>query len=109
MTLEDFKITFGDVVRTICKHPKMYMMDGTFAEALAFLDGYAYGGQLGSPGRSSSYFNPFQEWLCNRFGWTEPEDFWRRFRDYYGDDQTALTEFARLWSEYEADTNSTGN
>lgn len=107
MTLEEFRLTFGDIVRSTCKRPEMYMMNGTFAEALAFLDGYAYGARLGNPGSSSSYFNPFLEWLCNRFGWEEEGDFWRRFRDSYGDDQIALGEFARLFSEYEAVINST--
>jgi hypothetical protein len=83
----------------------MYLMHGNFGEALAFLNGYADGRQLGAPGRSSSFFNPFQEWLCDRLGWKDrEEDFWRRFRDSYGEDETALREFARLWSEYEAET-----
>lgn len=106
MNLDEFKMTFGDIVRTICKHPKMYLMDGTFGEALAFLDGYAHGGKLKSSGSSSSFFHPFHEWLCKRLGWKDTEDFWRAFRDSYGEDQTALKEFARLWSQYEAETHS---
>jgi hypothetical protein len=79
----------------------MYLMNGSFGEALAFLEGYAKGGNLG--GRISFYFIPFEQWLCSRHGWKETEDFWRTFRDTYGEDQIALNEFARLWSEYEAD------
>ena len=28
--------TFGDIVETIAKHPKAYLMHGSFGEALAF-------------------------------------------------------------------------
>ena len=99
--MEQFKMTFGDIIRAICKYPKMYMMNGSFGEALAFLDGYANGANLGEPGRSSSFFNPFREWLSNRLGWKNTEDFWTRFRDSCGDDETACREFARWWSEFE--------
>lgn len=102
----ELKMTLGDVIRTVCKYPQAYLMNGTFGAALAFLEGYAYGGNLGNPGSSSSFFNPFREWLCKRFSWEDSgDDFWKRFLDSYADDQTALNEFARLWTEYEADPN----
>ena len=104
--MQRFEVTFGDVVRTICHHPQMYVMHGSFGEALAFLEGYANGRRLGSSGRSGSFFNPFIEWLCTHAGWKDTEDFWRSFRDSYGEDQTALREFARLWSEYEIENPS---
>jgi hypothetical protein len=99
--LEHFKMTFGDIVRTICKYPKMYFMHGTFGEALAFLDGYANGRNFG-PGRSSSYFNPFKDWLAKKLELERTGNFWQRFCDSYGDDETALKEFSRYWTEYEA-------
>ena len=104
--MQQFEVTFGDIVRTICHHPQMYLMHGSFGEALAFLEGYANGRRLGSSGRTGSFFSPFHEWLCNQAGWKETEDFWRSFRDSYGEDRTALREFARLWSEYEVESHS---
>jgi hypothetical protein len=101
MALKEFEVNIGDIVRIICKRPNAYMMNGTFGEALAFLDGWANGRRLGSKGRSSSYFNPFRDWLSNRLELENTGDFWTRFRDSYGDDQTALREFAQFWSEYE--------
>jgi hypothetical protein len=101
MALKEFELTFGDIVRAICKRPEMYLMHGTFGEALAFLDGYANGRRLGNKGRSSSYFNPFRNWLANRLELQEEGDFWIRFRNTYDDDQTACREFARYWSDYE--------
>jgi len=73
-------------------------MHGTFGEALAFLEGYGKGAGLDRT--TGSFFNPFKDWLRTR-GWKETEHFWRSFRDAYNDDQTALNEFARLWSEYD--------
>jgi hypothetical protein len=100
--LEQFRMTFGDIVRAICKCPKMYFMHGTFGEALAFLDGYANGRDLGHPGRSSSYFNPFKDWLAEKLELERTGDFWQGFCDLYGDDETSLREFSRYWTEYEA-------
>ena len=95
--------TFGDIVQVICKYPKMYLMHGTFGEVLAFLEGYGKGAGLDEA--AGSFFNPFHKWLCNR-GWKDTKNFWRSFRDSYGDEQTAITEFARLWAEYEAEMKS---
>ena len=81
----------------------MYLMHGSFGEVLAFLEGYGKGGRLdSSPG---SFFNPFKDWLRNR-GWNDTEDFWRSFRAAYSDEQTAISEFARLWSAYELESRS---
>jgi hypothetical protein len=80
----------------------MYLMHGSFGEALAFLDGYANGRMLGNSGRSGSIFNPFRQWLSGKLDLEDTEQFWPMFRDRYGDDQTALKQFAALWSEYEA-------
>lgn len=80
----------------------MYLMHGTFGETLAFLEGYGKGARLDGPGRSGSFFSPFKEWLCKR-GWKDTDDFWSSFRDAYSDEQMAITEFARLWSEFEVE------
>jgi hypothetical protein len=104
--MEQSELTFGEIIRSICLRPQMYVMHGSFGEALAFLEGYANGRRLGNSGRSGSFFSPFKDWLCSHAGWKETEDFWRSFRDSYGEDQTALREFARLWSQYEVESTS---
>lgn len=100
--MKPVKTTFAEIVSAICRRPKMYMMHGTFGEALAFLDGYANGRRLGSKGRSASVFSPFRKWLSTKLDLENDENFWPNFIARYGDDQTALNEFARLWAEYEA-------
>ena len=93
---------FAEVVRVVCRRPHMYMMHGTFGEALAYLDGYAIGRKLGRPGRSGSFFSHFKKWLAAKLDMKRNEHFWTNFRDRYGDDQTALNHFAEFWAEYEA-------
>ena len=99
------KASFDDIVRVICKNPRMYLMHGTFGEVLAFLEGYGKGVGFEGPGSSGSVFSPFKKWLCKR-SWENSENFWRSFRDAHGDEQTAITEFAKMWSEYEVERNS---
>jgi hypothetical protein len=60
------ELTFADIVRAICLRPKMYMMHGTFGEALAMLDGYANGRRLGNKGRSGSVFDRFRDTEAQR-------------------------------------------
>ena len=101
MNLEQFELKFSDVIGTICRHPKMYLMHGTFGEAFAYLNGYADGRGLGSSGRSSSVFNPFSEWLSMKLALKDTqEDFWTAFRNLYTDDQNALRHFAEYWFEF---------
>jgi hypothetical protein len=100
-------MSFGDVIEAIAKYPKMYLMHGSFGEALAYLDGYANGLPLGPKGRSGSFFGPFSVWLSRKLSLSGPGDFWQRFRDLYGDDETALREFAVFWRKYEAESEST--
>ena len=100
MNLEQFELKFPDIIRTICRDPNMYLMHGTFGEALAYLEGYADGRGLGSSGRSSSVFNPFRDWLSSKLALENVEDFWTIFRNLYADDQNALKHFAEYWFEF---------
>ena len=101
MDLEQFKMTFTDVLDAVCKYPTNYTMNGSFGEVLAFLDGYANGAKLGDRGRSSSYFNGYREWLCERMQQSKETDFWRYFRSSFPDEATTAAEFSKLWHEYQ--------
>jgi hypothetical protein len=96
----ELQITLTDVILAVCKRPKMYTLNGTFGEILALLDGYANGKKLGGRGRSASYFNGYKNWLRERMGSSEL-NFWPAFREAHSDDLTAISEFGRLWCEYE--------
>ena len=100
MALEELKMTFTDVIEAICKRPEMYTMNGSFAEVLAHLEGYANGKRLGFKGRSSSYFHGFGDWVGSQMGVPKHPRFWRYFAGQFPDDATAAREFARLWRIY---------
>ena len=100
--------TFRDIIEAVTKYPKAYLMHGSFGEALAFLDGYANGRGIGFPDRSATVFSPYQAWLENRLSLNAGDDFWQRFILRYGDEESALREFATLWNQFEAECPSAG-
>jgi hypothetical protein len=100
MNQEEVERRFSEVIGAICRHPKMYLMHGTFGEALAYLDGYANGRRIGMSGRSASVFTPFRRWLTTKLILEDTEEFWATFRGLHTDDQEALKYFAEYWTEY---------
>jgi hypothetical protein len=96
-------IEFADIVEALCKRPAMYTMNGTFAEIVAHLDGYAKGAEV-KDGFSHYSWTPFLQWLAVKFDyskktWPLP---WQLFLDSYPDEETALKELARFYREYAA-------
>jgi hypothetical protein len=97
------KMEFADIVDAFCKRPAMYTMNGTFAEVVAYLDGYAQGAEV----KDVIYhyrWNAFLKWLAVKFDyskktWPLP---WQVFLDSYPDEETALKELARFYREYAA-------
>jgi hypothetical protein len=94
------KLTFVEIVEAVCRRPRMYTLNGTFGEALALLDGYAYGAKLGIASRSSSYFFPYAVWLHAKMNLPKDAHLWESFIKSYPDESTAIIEFARLYREY---------
>ena len=104
----DSRPSFGDIIETVAKHPKAYLMHGSFGEALAFLDGYANGRGIGVRHRSATVFSPYQSWLAKRLSLSETDDFWQHFILRYGDEESALKNFSTLWHEFEAEYPAAG-
>lgn len=81
----------------------MYTMNGTFAEIVAHLDGYAKGGEV-KDGPTHYSWTPFLQWLAVKFN--DPKKFgylpWKVFLASYPDEETALKELARFYREYAA-------
>lgn len=90
------KLEFAETVAATCKRPAAYTLHGTLAEVIANLDGLAKGFNLqpGSPWGISGFF----EWLAKKLGknTTRGDELLLTF----GDEATALREFARLYREY---------
>jgi hypothetical protein len=97
------KMRFAEVLDIVCKSPAAHTMNGTFAEIVAFLDGYAKGAEV-KDGPAHYSWTPFLRWLAVKFNypkktWPLP---WEVFLDSYPDEETALKELARFYREYAA-------
>lgn len=95
------KIEFADIVEALCKRPAMYTMNGTFAEIVAHLDGYAKGAEV-KDGPNHYSWTPFLQWLAVKFDYS-PKTFpllWKVFLENYADEETALKELSRFYREY---------
>ena len=95
------KIEFADIVDAFCKRPAMYTMNGTFAEIVAFLDGYATGAEVNED-LYHYRWNAFLKWLAIKFDYS-PKTFplpWKVFLASYPAEETALKELARFYREY---------
>ena len=91
-------MTFDEIVLTICKHHRVHTLSGTFAEVLAYLEGYAKGARIGYSG---SVFSQFAEWMAMRLICPRTQ-LWKVFRERHPDEETTIAEFARLYQEYQS-------
>ena len=90
------KLEFAETVAALCKRPAAYTLHGTLLEVLAYLDGYGKAAvvQPGSHSGTSGFF----EWLAKKLGKTTTRG--DELLLTFGDEGTALREFARLYREY---------
>lgn len=90
-------VTFSEAVLL---RPEMYTQGGTFAEAIAFLEGY-YSGMA----KSNPYAAPvveweaFQRWLSEQLSVDSSEVF-GRFVECYGQDQAARKKLVDMLSNF---------
>ena len=96
MTLPNLKVTFADVVETLCRYPRMYTMNGSFAEVVAFLEGYT----IADAKDSRRDWHGFSRWLTAKMGYPDNVVAPVYLRRTYRDDAEALKELDRLFREY---------
>ena len=95
--------SFLDTVEYLCEHPETNTKNGTFWEALAFIQGLAIGSEVHGERGSHAGIQDFFHWLevkkigvDSSFRWFQIE----RFYELYSDDKTALKDFARYYREF---------
>lgn len=93
--------TFCHFVNTICNRPKFYTLNGTFGEVIATIESFAKSENLFNT-TSHHGLHPFQKWLANDPRFANSINFadFRQFRDSFEDDNTALDEFARMFTDF---------
>ncbi|HRW06410.1 MAG TPA: hypothetical protein P5121_15005 [Caldilineaceae bacterium] len=94
-----------DFTKAVLSRPKMYTMNGSFGEVVAFLQGY-YSGLAKSPeglDYTTKYWSSFEYWLAHQIGGTEKTTAFRVLLNHYQDD--ALEELRRYYLKFR-DTDS---
>ena len=91
-------ITFPDAVLL---RPKMYTLEGTFEEVIAFLEGYFSGMAKVNPyAPPDLQWVSFQDWLSESIGVPSSEVF-LRFRERYETSQAALEKMRERFSLFQ--------
>lgn len=96
MSLPNLKMSFADVVGTLCLYPQMYTMNGSFPEVIAYIEGYI----VADPKNLRRDWHGFSKWLSARVGYPHHVVASVYLRQTYLDDTEALKELARLFREY---------
>lgn len=105
-------LRIATLVDGACRHPQWYTLDGTFAEAVAFLHGYYMALERCSGEQEQKLVTEwfgFCRWLMEKLGVTIPERveevtpgifFLDHLRRDCRDDQAALERLDDWWAEY---------
>jgi hypothetical protein len=96
MSTPNLKMTFADIVGTLCRYPQMYTMNGSFPEVIAYIECYT----VADPKKSRRDWHGFSEWLSAEIGYPNHVVASVYLRQTYRDDAEALKELARLYCEY---------
>ena len=90
--MKNAEATNFSFIEAVLLRPQMYTTSGTYAETIAFLEGYFSGLAKGDP-----YAVPVAEWTSFRSRLsqelqTSSDEAFGKFRELYTDDETALVE-----------------
>ncbi len=89
---------FVEYLEAFCKRPQMYTSKGSFNEAVALLEGFGMGANVGNHA-SHSAFTPFLGWMTRKYNIPEMIN-WNDFRDRFSSDSEALKNLPILYKEY---------
>ncbi len=90
---------FLEYVEAFCKRPKMYTSKGSFDEAVALLEGFGMGANVGEHCYHSA-FTPFHLWMVKKFSIPKIIINWNDFREKFSSDEEALQNLPILYREY---------
>lgn len=98
-------ITFQKLVELVCTRPRMFVRDGGFQGAVAYLDGYDTAvGILTGNGRDGTDLGGFRLWLAQKLweleGTARNLAWWSYIERLYPDDETRFQQLPALFNEY---------
>lgn len=91
---------FCEIVRAVCKHPKMHTPNGTLGEVLSFLDGFGIAALSGR--KSHSSLTPFQRWWSIKFASAQKPMPFQEFLDQFETEVEAIEQLPALYEEFVA-------
>ena len=84
----------------VIRRPRMYTLDGTFEEVVAFLEGYYSGLAKADPRTTQvSEWYAFQQWLSKKLN-ISPSELWPHFRQLNEDGQMPLERLAEWFGKF---------
>ena len=90
--------------------PKMYTLDGTFNEVVAFLEGYYSGLAKGNPYIPSvRQWVSFHDWFTKQLGVSPHERLFTAFKATLQPNQEALAELLAWWYRFQSEFPETDN
>ena len=90
---------FYEIVEAVSANPRLYTENGTYQEAISFLEGYGIGANVGNI-QSHSKFEPFHRWISLNFSLGSHTKQWGRYRNLFPSDSDALENLPKLYKKY---------
>jgi hypothetical protein len=95
--------TIPDLIEGVFKRPAMYVGEHRFCTAIAFLEGFFSALQWsGAAPEDVSDWDGFHAWLHKKTKCPMSISVMHRFRNSQPDDETAFSQLAAYWSEYQS-------
>jgi L-fucose isomerase-like protein len=91
------------LTEAVLLRPAMYTMNGTFAEVVAFLEGYFSGMAHGNPNASPVVeWSDFEQWLVDRMK-VDGAELFRKIEQAHSEDCERLRALADLFARFRAE------
>ena len=96
-------MTFCEVIESLCKHPQMYTMSGTFEEVVAWIEGYTMNARNNRQDARFQLYD-FNRWLASKRNYPDHIVATSYLRQSYPEDKEALAALASLFREFVSST-----
>src|SRR5262249_16885854 len=96
--MNDSAITYTSFTASVLSRPRMYTLDGSFAEVIAYIQGYFGGASKGKPDWEPAIeWALFEQWVAGQLN-VPLNGLYGAFIKLHGED--ALPELKRLYAKY---------
>lgn len=92
-------ISWSHLIPAICARPRMYVINGTFLEVCAWLDGRYIGLRESSPDEVEEW-EAFADWLQRRFQYPRNIAWWSLLAKEFPEDSMAFVQLSSLYKQF---------